>query len=827
MLSNSSSHSGQYVLATGANAVGRLDVLHQIYSPMGRQTLLEAGLAEGMTVADFGCGTGTMTRALASMVGPSGSVTGIDMHAAQLEQAREACAREGGRIRDSLKPTHARQDSTANTFDLVYCRFLLLHLSNPASCLSEMRRVLKPGGILVVEDGDLASAASVPTTALDAFADLFSRLGPLRGVDYSIANRLCHLVADAGFSEIGLNVHQPAESAGASGLLLQWSVQEAGPAFIEAGLITAINWSEPFGRWRTRWRIPTSWRSRRACLWSGDENVIAVNSPRCRDETNYLFESWRRSGSDRHHSRVPGRAPRTARRESDAERPGADHRIVEIRFRAGRPHMRRRTFLALPVAPAFARQTRTPRELAADHHRPVYHYLPPANWMNDPNAPIYWKGRYHIFYQYNPNGAYWGSMHWGHAASLDMIHWRNMGTALAPQPGSYDHDGVFSGCCVVNNGVPTIVYTGTDPEVQCVATSHSDDLRAWRRAEQNPVIAHPPEGLEVTGFRDPCVWQEDGAWYMALGSGIKGVGGCVLLYKSPDLLEWTYVQPLFEGKMDPNVKARGPVASGEMWECPSFFPLGGKHVLIVSTRDTTPWYVGSYRDNKFTPETEGRLDTGDYYAPITQLDSQGRRIVWGWIQEHRSGEAQRAAGWSGVLSLPRQLRIRDDGTLGITPAPQVRSLFGAQQNYANLFIPDGRPMLIPGVEGDAIRIRAEIEVDDADECGLLVLCSDDLAEHTPVVYNDKLKRLAIGHRPSTEQSGNLELKDGELLRLNIYIDASVIEVFANGRACVTGRSYTARADSTGVALTARGGTAKVRSLTVYEMKAISTDRLTT
>jgi hypothetical protein len=101
-----------------------------------------------------------------------------------------------------------------------------------------MWRVLKPGGILLAEDGDLASACSIPSTALDAFADLFSRLGPVRGVEFSLANRLGHLVADAGFSIVNLRVHQPAERAGSIGLLLKWSVEEAGPAFVEAGLIT-------------------------------------------------------------------------------------------------------------------------------------------------------------------------------------------------------------------------------------------------------------------------------------------------------------------------------------------------------------------------------------------------------------------------------------------------------------------------------------------------------------------------------------------------------------------------------------------------------------
>ena len=238
MLSSGLAKSGQYALATGADAVGRLNVLHRIYSPAGCEALLEAGLTKGMSVADFGCGPGTMTRVLATLVGPSGSVAGIDLHAAQLEQAKQLCAIDG-----LANTTFVAADACAtglppNRFDLVYCRFLLLHLVDPAACLHEMWRVLKPGGILLVEDGDLASACSVPPTALDAFADLFIRLGPVRGVDYSLANRLWHLVADAGFSITNLKVHQPAERAGLTGSLLKWSVEEAGPAFVESGLIT-------------------------------------------------------------------------------------------------------------------------------------------------------------------------------------------------------------------------------------------------------------------------------------------------------------------------------------------------------------------------------------------------------------------------------------------------------------------------------------------------------------------------------------------------------------------------------------------------------------
>jgi len=201
--------------------------------------LIEAGLSEGMCVADFGCGSGTMTRTLASLVGSSGSVTGVDLHVAQLEQARQLCAAEKLANVKFVEADAARTGLPQNGFDLVYSRFLLLHLTDPASCLREMYRILKPGGILVIEDGDLASACSIPPTALDDFADLFSRLAPIRGVDYSLSNRLGHMVADAGFSIVNIRVHQPSDRAGLSGLLLKWSVEEAGPAFVEAGLVTS------------------------------------------------------------------------------------------------------------------------------------------------------------------------------------------------------------------------------------------------------------------------------------------------------------------------------------------------------------------------------------------------------------------------------------------------------------------------------------------------------------------------------------------------------------------------------------------------------------
>ena len=227
-----------YALATGSAAVRRLHALHGVYSPFARGVLIEAGIKTGMNVADFGCGVGMTTRMLAEMVGPSGSATGVDFSAAQVEEAREISARAGVGNVAFVQANACETGLPRASFDLAYCRFLLLHLPNPAACIAEMLAVLKPGGILVLEDGDLTTAMSQPPSAVDAFSDLFGRLGPTRGLDYSMAKNLHRLVESAGIRGARVVDHQPVCITYEHRHLPKWSVEEAGPAFVGAGLIT-------------------------------------------------------------------------------------------------------------------------------------------------------------------------------------------------------------------------------------------------------------------------------------------------------------------------------------------------------------------------------------------------------------------------------------------------------------------------------------------------------------------------------------------------------------------------------------------------------------
>jgi len=467
--------------------------------------------------------------------------------------------------------------------------------------------------------------------------------------------------------------------------------------------------------------------------------------------------------------------------------------------------------------------------------RPRYHFLPSANWMNDPNGLIQWNGVYHLFYQYNPHGPFHGTIHWGHASSVDLVHWKHLPIALEPTPGATDAGGCWSGCAIDAGGVPIVMYTGVTSqgssfrETQCIATGTSD-LIHWTKHPNNPVIAAPPPDLEVIGFRDPFVWREDDHWCCIIGTGIAGVGGAILLYHSPDLLHWEYRGVLCAG--DSSIK--DPVWSGSMWECPQFFPLEDKYVLIVSAWDSgktmhTVYAVGDYSDERFTPTAMHRLDLGaSFYAPATMRDQQGRRLMWGWLREQRRKAAVQAAGWSGVQSLPCVLTLGDDLTLRFTPPLEMQTLRGAHARLEDLVIADATsPLALPEVVGDALELRVVFDMREssAESIGLRVRRSTGDEEYTTILYNRLSRQLSVDRSFASlletsyrgTSSGRVDNTDNDRLTLRIFLDRSVLEVYVDDRACLTERIYPGRVDSTGVALVVHSGTARVLTLDAWIM----------
>ena len=451
-----------------------------------------------------------------------------------------------------------------------------------------------------------------------------------------------------------------------------------------------------------------------------------------------------------------------------------------------------------------------------DSHRTRYHFQPLKHWMNDPNGLIQWQGEYHLFYQHNPGGALWGNMHWGHAVSKALYHWEHLPLALAPTPGGCDAMGVFSGCAVDNNGEPVLMYTGIAPEVQCIANGDAA-MRSFEKFAGNPVIAHPPEGMDVTGFRDPCVWREEDGWRCVIGSGIAREGGAALLYRSPDLREWEYLHPLLTGKED---------KSGAMWECPSFFPLGGKHVLLVSALGTVLYFVGAYLDGRLAVEHAGRLDHGPaYYAAQTFQDAGGRRIAFAWLRESRSDAAQEAAGWSGVQSLPRVLTLGSDGVVLAEPARELEPLRKNGEHREGVLLKVGDELALDVVTGRQFELHARIEARERGRAGFVVCASPERAERTLVYYDCAAKELCIDTRGSS-LSGEvatglyrapLGMCPGETVDLRVFVDGSVVEAFSGGRAWVTARTYPERENSVGVWAYAEEAEGRMKTLDAWPL----------
>ncbi|MBM4436010.1 MAG: glycoside hydrolase family 32 protein [Actinobacteria bacterium] len=474
-----------------------------------------------------------------------------------------------------------------------------------------------------------------------------------------------------------------------------------------------------------------------------------------------------------------------------------------------------------------------------DPLRPRYHFMPPSDWMNDPNGLIQWQGRYHLFYQYypgrvagrprrGPNGVV---AHWGHASSRDLVHWDHLTIALAPTPDGPDAEGCYSGCAVVHDGTPSILYTGVHPQRPCLATSVDADLRTWTKHPANPVIAAPPSGFDLVGFRDHSVWRQGAEWCQLIGSGIRGVGGTVPMYRSPDLVRWEFADLLLTGDVD---------VTDQMWECPDFFALDGRQVLVVNCHPTlwTGYFSGAYAGDRFDAAYRGRVDVGThFYAPQTLLDAQGRRLMWGWLREARTAEAQREAGWSGVMSLPRVLRLDQHGRLWTEPAPELRALRGRGQSLRDVRLPFESAYSVEGVPGRSCEILAEFAPGSRGTAGLSVLRSPGGEEETLITYNANSDRLQIDTRrasldPRAERllaTGPLRLARDAPLRLHVFLDGSTIEVFANGRAA-TARAYPTRADSTGLQVISRraarsdvwtgGGDVRLTALDVWDMQAI-------
>ncbi len=461
--------------------------------------------------------------------------------------------------------------------------------------------------------------------------------------------------------------------------------------------------------------------------------------------------------------------------------------------------------------------------LLADPHRPRYHFVCPEGVAMpfDPNGAIFWKGQYHLMYIVQHGGHCWG-----HATSIDLLHWRILPLALRPGDGD---KGIFSGgAFLTKEGRPAIIYHGCGVG-NCIAVSKDDGLVEWEKLPSNPIVPIPKKGDPGHGKYsswDPHGWREGDTYYAIFG------GATPTLFTSKDMRVWEF---------------RGPFITDRKWihgrdaSCPDFFPLGDRHVFLFIAHDMGVQYViGRWENERFLPERHGMMtwSGGRFFAPETLVDDRGRRILWAWVCEARKRPAQDAAGWGGVMSMPRVLSLAGDRTLRIEPVEEIERLRTNPRKHADITLADGAQAPLKDVSGMCLEIDLEIEPGSAKQVGLKVRRSPGGEEETVIAYEPASKELVLDvtksslsndvcygwpHPFKTDgkevrvQRAPLELRAGELLRLRVFLDCSIVEVYANSRQCVTQRIYPTRDDALGVVLFAAGGAARVTRLDAWNM----------
>ncbi len=483
----------------------------------------------------------------------------------------------------------------------------------------------------------------------------------------------------------------------------------------------------------------------------------------------------------------------------------------------------------LPVPDTSQRRSR----YTGDRRRPEFHFIPPEHWMNEPHAPLYFAGQYHLFYQHNPHGPYWHHIHWGHAVSPDLVHWRDLPFALAPEKDEVDPDGDWSGSAVIDDdGVPTLLFTAGDNTKspnQSVAIARSTfnedgdkDLVHWVKHKERVAIQEPGIG-RFGEFRDPFGWKDGETWYMLVGSGIPNYGGTALLYSSLDLIHWTYHHPFYSTDLQKYPK------TGEVWELPVFLPLGydqsgvEKFILLAN-----PWYsdgrhpyyckyvfhwVGTWdrANQRFVPDDEEPqvYDLGEHaIGPSGMIDPQGRVIIFTVVFGGQTTPQQTYdLGWAHNAGLPVILKLRDNGRIGVEPLPELESLREERLVAFEHKAVDEANRLLQGIGGETLEILVRFEAGAAGRYGLKLCATPDGEEETLLLYDAGRSTLQVDRSkssrdPSAERGlvgGTLEL-EGQPLQLRIYLDHSMLEAYANGLKSLTTRVYPSRPDALGLQL---------------------------
>ena len=478
----------------------------------------------------------------------------------------------------------------------------------------------------------------------------------------------------------------------------------------------------------------------------------------------------------------------------------------------------------------------------SEKHRPQFHFSPPAHWMNDPNGMVYYKGEYHLFYQYYPDSTVWGPMHWGHAISKDLIHWQNLPIALFPDSLGY----IFSGSVVVDKNNSTGFQKGAESPLVAIYTYHNmageksgktnfqtqgiaysiDKGRTWKKYANNPVIKNP--GLK--DFRDPKVMWHDASkqWILTMAAGNE-----IRFYRSLNLKNWE-----LSGTFG---KEEG--SHGGVWECPDLFEIKTgkgnetKWVLLVSIGSGAPnggsgtqYFVGKFDGKTFINDNEKEtklwLDYGtDNYAGVTWSNApDNRRIFLGWMSNWQYAQTVPTKLWRSAMTLPRELSLQETAKgyqLFTKPVKETEALrmAGSNTNFVS-----GKEYNYSLAE---LQLQYDLEKSGNDDFGIELLNTKN--ESLRIGFNNLKNQFYIDRTNFSDKSFSKEFSavhiaprsaNSKKMTLHLFIDHSSIELLADDGTVVMTEIFFPSEDFSKIRTFEKNGASHLQSGKLTELKSI-------
>ncbi len=473
-------------------------------------------------------------------------------------------------------------------------------------------------------------------------------------------------------------------------------------------------------------------------------------------------------------------------------------------------------------------------------YRPSYHFAPPLGWMNDPNGFHFSSRGAELFYQCYPYDASWGSMHWGHAHSEDLIKWEDDPIALAPDE-SYDCDGVFSGGAIYEEGKTTLLYTAVSPGKQQQAIATSSDGIHFSKSTKNPVISSimsPKDGL-VSDFRDPAFMKIGDTYYALLGSKLKTAGGQVVLYKASSVEgPYEYVGDVYSSE----------ITGGGLFECPDYETIDGQGVLIASPQFLSSSQMGEYQNIHSCTYQLGTLDFSsatfqgekkddlvefdkgfDFYAATCSKDSKGRTILVAWMNMWSRPYPSANEGYAGSLTLPRSLSFHD-GRIYQSPVEEIENYRTNETKLDDFNLAD-ETLDAPSFAGRRKEISFELDASamSSGKSGVRFFSDTEhymelgFDKSTGLLYLDR-RNMTVSMDGGNSASGQDGIRYAKIedpsnpIKIRMFLDNSSVEVFVNDGAFTMTSTCYPKEDDDGVSFFNEGSTSSFSNLRSYDLE---------